>query len=67
VTLQVDLRPVAIDGADEFVAYVLESEFFRDPVGPGDRAVASWQIDEIHPLGGDGRSAEHHWARSETV
>jgi putative spermidine/putrescine transport system ATP-binding protein len=38
------------EGGDDFVAYVEEGDYFRDPVLPGTMVVGSWQIDEAHEL-----------------
>jgi putative spermidine/putrescine transport system ATP-binding protein len=40
-------------GGPEFVAYVDESVYFRDPIGIGTRATGWWDIDEAHVLRAD--------------
>ena len=39
----------AVDGF-EFVANVLDEEFFRDPIGEGDQVLASWRPEAVHLL-----------------
>ncbi len=45
---------LALDGAAEkddlFVAYVEEGDYFAGPIGIADRAVAWWEMDEMHAL-----------------
>lgn len=41
------------DGGPEFVAYVDESVYFRDPIGIGTRATGWWGIDAAHVLRAD--------------
>jgi putative spermidine/putrescine transport system ATP-binding protein len=50
VTLALTMPPGAVNGADEFVAYVEEGRYFRDPVATGEAVVASWVLDEVHLL-----------------
>ena len=50
VTLALAMPPGAVNGADEFVAYVEESRYFRDPMATGEAVVASWVLDEVHLL-----------------
>jgi putative spermidine/putrescine transport system ATP-binding protein len=42
--------PGAQSSGDDFVAYVEEGAYFRDPLLPGQEVVASWRLDEIHVL-----------------
>jgi hypothetical protein len=35
---------------DEFVANVLDEQFFREPVREGDRVLASWRLEAVHRL-----------------
>jgi putative spermidine/putrescine transport system ATP-binding protein len=48
---------VSIDreGAEQFVAYVPDERFYAKPVAEGDRVVARWTVEAVHPLaqGGD--------------
>ncbi|HEX6112766.1 MAG TPA: ABC transporter ATP-binding protein [Geminicoccaceae bacterium] len=45
-------------GDDEFVAYLRDDQFLRNPVQMGDAATASWQREDLHLLRADlGRSA----------
>jgi len=45
-------------GEDEFVAYLRDDQFLRNPVGIGDAATASWQRADLHLLRADlGRAA----------
>ena len=37
---------------DDFVAYVEEGTYFRDPLLPSQEVVASWRLEEIHVLTG---------------
>ena len=37
---------------EDFVAYVEEGAYFRDPLLPGQEVVASWRLEEIHVLTG---------------
>jgi putative spermidine/putrescine transport system ATP-binding protein len=53
VTLDLPLPPGAVNGGDEFVAYVEEGHYFRDPVVIGDKVVGSWNIEETHRLVGE--------------
>jgi putative spermidine/putrescine transport system ATP-binding protein len=53
VTLDLPLPPGAVNGGDEFVAYVEEGQYFRDPVAIGDKVVGTWAIDETHKLVGE--------------
>jgi putative spermidine/putrescine transport system ATP-binding protein len=47
-----------IAGDEEFVAYLRDDEFLRNPVGTGDAATASWQRADLHLLRADlGRAA----------
>jgi putative spermidine/putrescine transport system ATP-binding protein len=50
VTLRVDR---AGDKDDAFVAYVEEGDYFAAPIGIADRAVAAWDLDEMHALAAD--------------
>jgi putative spermidine/putrescine transport system ATP-binding protein len=47
-----------IAGDEEFVAYLRDDQFLRNPVQIGDAATASWQRDDLHLLRADlGRAA----------
>ena len=47
-----------IVGDEEFVAYLRDDQFLRNPVEIGDTATASWQRDDLHLLRADlGRAA----------
>jgi putative spermidine/putrescine transport system ATP-binding protein len=47
-----------IAGDEEFVAYLRDDAFLRNPVGIGDAATASWQREDLHLLRADlGRTA----------
>jgi putative spermidine/putrescine transport system ATP-binding protein len=47
-----------IAGDEEFVAYLRDDQFLRNPVAIGDAATASWQRDDLHLLRADlGRAA----------
>jgi putative spermidine/putrescine transport system ATP-binding protein len=47
-----------IAGDEEFVAYLRDDQFLRNPVEIGDAATASWQRDDLHLLRADlGRAA----------
>jgi putative spermidine/putrescine transport system ATP-binding protein len=47
-----------IVGDEEFVAYLRDDQFLRNPVEMGDTATASWQRDDLHLLRADlGRAA----------
>ena len=47
-----------IAGDEEFVAYLRDDQFLRNPVQIGDTATASWQRDDLHLLRADlGRAA----------
>jgi len=50
VTLALAMSPGAVNGADEFVAYVEEGRYFHDPLAPGEAVVASWALEEVHLL-----------------
>jgi putative spermidine/putrescine transport system ATP-binding protein len=47
-----------IEGDEEFVAYLRDDQFLRNPVEIGDAATASWQREDLHLLRADlGRAA----------
>jgi putative spermidine/putrescine transport system ATP-binding protein len=49
---------IRIAGNEEFVAYLRDDQFLRNPVEIGDTATASWQRDDLHLLRADlGRAA----------
>jgi putative spermidine/putrescine transport system ATP-binding protein len=49
---------IRIAGNEEFVAYLRDDQFLRNPVEIGDAATASWQRDDLHLLRADlGRAA----------
>jgi putative spermidine/putrescine transport system ATP-binding protein len=56
ISMRVD-RPTGsvngANGADQFVAFVREDEYFRDPIALGERAVGWWQIGDVWPLVND--------------
>ena len=39
-----------IGNADPFVANVSDAAFFADPLKIGDRAVATWHLEDVHTL-----------------
>ncbi len=41
---------VGREGAESFVAYVPDDRFFAKPVTKGDRVIARWPVEAIHPL-----------------
>ncbi|HEY1746825.1 MAG TPA: ABC transporter ATP-binding protein [Xanthobacteraceae bacterium] len=44
-------------GGEDFVVHMPDTEFFADPVNPGDSVRAHWKALDVHPLvGGAGRS-----------
>jgi len=53
VEYQGNIVKVMLDAAEpgEFIAYVPERAFFRDPYAVGDIAIASWPSDQAHLLG----------------
>ena len=48
------------NGGDEFVAFVMEDAYFRDPLNAGDRAVGWWQMNEVWPLTDDSDAGPVH-------
>ena len=60
VTLAVDLGPGQVNGADEFVAYVPEADFFASAIQIGDAVVASWQTGSVRILAGDANAFPRH-------
>jgi putative spermidine/putrescine transport system ATP-binding protein len=38
------------EGAESFVAYIPDDRFFAKPVTEGDRVIARWSMEAIHPL-----------------
>jgi putative spermidine/putrescine transport system ATP-binding protein len=43
-----------VPGGEEFVAHVLDQDFFRDPLEIGDRVLARWSATHMHLLDGKG-------------
>jgi len=41
---------VGREGAESFVAFVPDGRFFAKPVTEGDRVIARWSVEAIHPL-----------------
>jgi putative spermidine/putrescine transport system ATP-binding protein len=39
-----------VDQKDPFVVFLPDTEYFADPVSPGDAAVASWSAENVHVL-----------------
>ncbi len=60
VTLAIDLAPGEMNGADEFVAYVPEADFFAKAIQIGDAVVASWQTGSGRLLTGDANAFPRH-------
>ena len=60
VTLAIDLAPGQVNGADEFVAYVPEADFFASAIQIGDAVVASWQTGSVRILAGDANAFPRH-------
>jgi putative spermidine/putrescine transport system ATP-binding protein len=60
VTLAIDLAPGQVNGADEFVAYVPEADFFASAIAVGDAVVASWQAGSVRLLTGDADAFPRH-------
>ena len=52
-TLLPDSPGGAQSGGPEFVVYVDEDAYFRDPIGLGTRATGRWDMDEAHLLRAD--------------
>jgi putative spermidine/putrescine transport system ATP-binding protein len=52
VTLALVMPEGAVNGADEFVVYVEEGRYFRDPIAIGEKVAGSWDIDDVHVLTG---------------
>jgi putative spermidine/putrescine transport system ATP-binding protein len=56
VSMRVD-RPAGgsegTQGSDEFVGYILDGDYFRDPLNVGERAACWWHIQEVWPLSDD--------------
>jgi putative spermidine/putrescine transport system ATP-binding protein len=57
VTLALAMPQGSVNGADEFVVYIEEGRYFRDPVTVGEKVVGSWETDDVHVLAG-GPSAD---------
>ena len=49
---------LAAEDGDAFVANVSDKAFFADPVGPGDRVVATWKTQDVHVLTRADRTGE---------
>jgi putative spermidine/putrescine transport system ATP-binding protein len=60
VTLAIDPAPGQMNGADEFVAYVPDAEFFASTIGIGDAVVASWKTASARLLTGDATAFPRH-------
>ena len=52
VTLALAMPQGSVNGADEFVAYIEEGRYFRDPMTVGEKVVGSWETDDVHVLAG---------------
>jgi putative spermidine/putrescine transport system ATP-binding protein len=50
VTVALAMPEGAVNGANEFVVYVEEGRYFRDPMAIGEKVVGSWEIDDVHVL-----------------
>jgi putative spermidine/putrescine transport system ATP-binding protein len=59
-TLAVERAPGQVNGAEDFVAYVPEEEFFRDGLQLGDVVAASWDVGHTRMLSGDGSAYPRH-------
>ena len=64
VKVKVELPQPEASADDDFVAYVEEGAYFRDPLLPGQDVVASWRMDQMHVLSG-GKSADLTQARQQ--
>ena len=60
VTVAVEPAPGQVNGADEFVAYVPEGEFFKNAIQIGDSVIASWDPDAVRVLAGDPNAYPRH-------
>ncbi len=60
VTLALAMPADAVNGADEFVVYVDEGRYFREPMTIGEKVVGSWDGDEAHALAGNTAAGPAH-------
>jgi putative spermidine/putrescine transport system ATP-binding protein len=60
VTLSLEQPAGHMNGAEEFVSYAPESEFFREDLKIGDAVIACWQIDDVRLLSGDAKARPKH-------
>jgi hypothetical protein len=60
VTLAIEQPAGHVNGAEEFVSYAPESEFFREELKIGDPVIACWQIDDVRLLSGDSKARPKH-------
>ena len=64
VKVKLELPQPEASADDDFVAYVEEGAYFRDPLLPGQDVVASWRMDQMHVLSG-GKGADPAQARQD--
>jgi putative spermidine/putrescine transport system ATP-binding protein len=60
VTLTLAMPQGSVNGADEFVVYIEEGRYFRDPVTVGEKVVGSWETDDVHVLAGGPSAGPAH-------
>jgi putative spermidine/putrescine transport system ATP-binding protein len=60
VTLALAMPHGSVNGADEFVVYIEEGRYFRDPVTVGEKVVGSWETDDVHVLAGGPSAGPAH-------
>jgi putative spermidine/putrescine transport system ATP-binding protein len=60
VTLALAMPQGSVNGADEFVVYIEEGRYFRDPVTVGEKVVGSWETDDVHVLAGGPSAGPAH-------
>jgi putative spermidine/putrescine transport system ATP-binding protein len=60
VTLALAMPEGSVNGADEFVVYIEEGRYFRDPVTVGEKVVGSWETDDVHVLAGGPSAGPAH-------
>jgi putative spermidine/putrescine transport system ATP-binding protein len=60
VTLALAMPEGAVNGADEFVVYVEEGNYFRDPLGIGETVLGTWDTEDVHVLSGGPSAGPAH-------
>jgi putative spermidine/putrescine transport system ATP-binding protein len=60
VALALAMPQGSVNGADEFVVYIEEGRYFRDPVTVGEKVVGSWETDDVHVLAGGPSAGPAH-------